>query len=45
MSAMMRARLIAFESPRWCFVHTPERLRGTIFAKEEMYRRNVSTSL
>ncbi len=33
---MKRARLIASASLRWCQAQTPERLRGTIFPKEEM---------
>lgn len=32
---MNRARLMAFDSLRWCQVQTPERLRETIFPKEE----------
>ncbi len=32
---MIRERLIAFESSRWCDIHTPERFRGTIFAKDD----------
>ena len=42
---MMRARLIASASFRWCQAHTPDRRRGAILAWLDIKRRNSAASL
>lgn len=42
---IIRERLIARATFRWCAEHTPLRRRGTILPYDEIKRRNVSVSL